>query len=86
MRASRIREKADVLRLSQAERKHERHLQWAALEERHRSGVRLVSSGWFRRRVNQNVKDAVGKNLLADIRTRVGKLPLLLKIGRPRKP
>ena len=85
MRASRIREKADVLRLSQAERKHERHLQWAALEERHRSGVRLVSSGWFRRRINQSVKDAVGKNLLGDVRKRLGKLPALLGIGRARE-
>lgn len=85
MRASRIRDKADVLRLSQAERKHERHLQWAALEERHRSGVRLVSSGWFRRRVNQSVKDAVGKNILGDVRKRLGKLPALLGIGRGRE-
>lgn len=81
-RAADIRDKAESFRLSLAEKKHDRDMQRAALSERHRSGNKLVTSRWFRRQVNNAVKDSVGKNLLVDIRARVGKLPRLLGIGR----
>lgn len=85
LRAADIRDKADALRLSLAERKHERHMQWAALDARHYSGSKLVTSRWFKRQVNNAVKEAVGKSLLGDIRARVGKLPKLLRIGGAQK-
>lgn len=85
MKAAEIRDKAEVQRLTLADRKHERHLQWASLRERHQAGSKLVSSRWFRRQINKAVKDAVGKNLLEDVRKRVGKLPMLLRIKNERR-
>lgn len=85
LKAAQIRDQAEEARLAIAENKHERSLQWASLNERHASSTKLVTSRWFRRKVNNEVKEAVGKNLLGDVRERVGKLPKLLRIKNARR-
>ena len=85
IKAAQIRDMAEGARLDLAENKHERHLQWASLNERHSSSTKLVGSRWFRRKVSREVKEAVGKNLLDDVRERVGKLPRLLKIRNTKR-
>lgn len=84
-RAADARDKVEAFRLQLAERQHERAMRTAALETRQAYGERLVTSGWFRRRVKREVKGAVGHSLLGDVRQAVGKLPRLLGIGKAQR-
>lgn len=82
-KAADARDKADAFRLQLAERNHERAMRWAALDTRQDYAERLVRSGWFRRRVKGAVKEAVGQNLLGNVRAQLGKLPRLLGLSKP---
>lgn len=84
MKASLIRDAAQVQRLELAEKGHERSLEWAALRKRHEHGTKLVASRWYDRQVKQAVKEAVNQTYLPGLRKALGKLPKLLRLGQGR--
>ena len=85
MKAAEILDAAEELAFDLQDRSHERDLRWIALDERHASGLKLVTSRWFRRQVKKAVKASVGYRLLGELRERAGNLPNLLGIGRGEK-
>jgi len=83
MKAAAIRDAAKDQRLALAERDHERSMEWASLKKRHEHALKLVTGRWYNRQVKQEVRKAVGQSVGA-MRTQLGKLPKLLRIGQGR--
>ncbi len=84
MKAAAIRDAAKDQRLALAERDHERAMEWASLDKRHEHALKLVTGRWYDRQVKREVRDAVGQGI-GRMRTQLGKLPRLLRLGNPQK-
>jgi len=80
MAAAAIRDRAFEQRLALAEREHERALQWAALEARHKHGMRRVNSYWYNRQIKRETKQAIGQSV-EGAALKMKRLPGLLSIG-----
>jgi len=85
MEAGAVENEAEHMRLQLDEERHERFMRRAALEQRIAAGEALVSGGWFKRQVKKAVRQSVDKKLLPDVRSRLGKLPELLRLPGSRK-
>lgn len=78
--AALVEDEAEALQLVLDEKRHERFMKRAALEQRIGAGEALVNSGWFRRQIKRATKEAVGQKLLPEVVGKLQKLPELLRL------